>query len=239
MLDHDALLRAQPRLMQWAAAHRAAYAAADPFPHIVVDAFLPPALLEHVLAEFPAPHEGNWQRFETANEKKLANRLEADMGPQTRLLLYQLNGSGFIQVLETLTGISGLIPDPHYGGGGLHQIERGGRLEVHADFNVHPTLLLDRRINLLLYLNKDWPEAYGGHLELWNADLTQCRQRILPCFNRCVIFNTTSTSFHGHPEPLRCPKDRTRKSLALYYYTRGRPEAEQTPAHTTLFKTRK
>ena len=160
------------------------------------------------------------------------------MGDQTRLLLYQLNGSVFLQFLEQLTGIDGLIPDPYFGGGGLHQIERGGYLKVHADFNWHPKLRLDRRLNLLLYLNKDWKEAYGGHLELWSRNMTRCVQRILPIFNRCVIFSTTDTSYHGHPDPLRCPPSITRKSLALYYYTNGRPEQEQSAPHDTLFQER-
>jgi Rps23 Pro-64 3,4-dihydroxylase Tpa1-like proline 4-hydroxylase len=119
--------------------------------------------------------------------------------------------------------------------GGLHQIERGGFLDVHIDFNVHPKLRLDRRLNMLIYLNHDWPEEYGGHLELWSRDMTSCEKRILPLFNRTVIFSTTDGSFHGHPRPLSCPEGRTRKSVSLYYYTSGRPEEERSPAHDTIF----
>lgn len=143
-----------------------------------------------------------------------------------------------LDFLERLTGISGLIPDPYFTGGGVHQIERGGHLGVHADFNVYERLRLDRRLNLLLYLNRDWQEEWGGHLELWNSGMTTCERRVLPIFNRCVIFSTTDSSYHGHPDPLRCPPHRTRRSLATYYYSNGRPVEEQSDGHSTLFRER-
>ena len=160
------------------------------------------------------------------------------MGEKTRLLLYQLNSSIFVNFLEKLTGIKGIIPDPHFVGGGLHQIEKGGFLKIHVDFNKHKQMQVDRRLNLLLYLNKDWQEEYGGHFELWDRNMTECEAKILPIFNRCVIFNTSDFSYHGHPNPLNCPEDRTRKSLALYYYSNGRPAEEVSGQHSTLFRER-
>jgi Rps23 Pro-64 3,4-dihydroxylase Tpa1-like proline 4-hydroxylase len=219
--------------------HCEAYAAATPFPHIVIDNFLPESLLEEVLGEFPKPEQIDWQAFQTPAEKKLASKNEQQMGDATRLLLYSLNSSTFITFLESLTGIDGILPDPHFEGGGLHQIERGGFLKMHVDFNRHSKLRLDRRLNFLLYLNKDWQEEYGGYLELWDSKMTQCEKKILPVFNRCVIFSTTDFSYHGHPEPLTCPEGRSRKSLALYYYTNGRPAAEVLgKPHTTIFQAR-
>jgi len=219
--------------------HRGAYATVKPFPHIVIDNFLPEFILNEVLKEFPSPKQIDWQAFQTPAEKKLASKDEQQMGDATRLLLYSLNSSTFITFLETLTGIDGLLPDPHFEGGGLHQIERGGFLKMHVDFNQHKKLRLDRRLNFLLYLNQDWKEEYGGHLELWDQNMTQCEKKILPIFNRCVVFSTTDFSYHGHPEPLTCPEGRTRKSLALYYYSNGRPPEETlgTP-HTTIFQSR-
>ncbi len=155
-----------------------------------------------------------------------------------RDVLYFLNSRPMLQFLETLTGIKGILPDPYFSGGGLHQIKPGGKLGVHADFNHHDKLNLDRRINVLIYLNKDWKEEYGGHFELWNKDMTAAEVKILPLFNRCAIFSTTSTSYHGHPTPLSCPPDRTRKSIATYYYSNGRPEEEVGESHSTLFMAR-
>lgn len=214
------------------------YAQAYPFPHIVIDNFIAEIILDKILEEFPQPGSINWRKFENVAEKKLASNSELQMEAMTRLLLYQLNSSTFINFLEQLTGIAGLIPDPHFVGGGLHQIERGGYLKVHADFNHHKRLKLDRRLNLLLYLNKNWLEEYGGYLELWDREMTGCRKKILPIFNRCVIFNTTDFAYHGHPEPLTCPEGRTRKSLALYYYSNGRPAEELSNSHSTIFEAR-
>ena len=215
------------------------YQKAKPFPHIVIDNFLPEFVLDNILTEFPKSGDIDWQKFENKAEKKLANKHEKNMGDNTRSLLYQFNSSTFIEFLEGITGIEGIIPDPHFEGGGLHQIERGGYLKMHVDFNRNNKLRLDRRLNLLLYLNKDWKEEYGGYLELWDKEITQCEKKILPVFNRLVIFTTTDFSYHGHPEPLTCPEGWTRKSLALYYYTNGRPAEEISgKAHSTIFQAR-
>lgn len=215
------------------------YSQNSPFPHVVIDNFLPDSILEAILKEFPKPGSIDWQQFQTAAEVKLASKGEQQMGEATRSLLYQLNSSTFITFLELLTGIDGIIPDPHFEGGGLHQIERGGFLKMHVDFNRHNKLKLDRRLNLLIYLNKNWQEEYGGHLELWDRDMTRCVKKVLPIFNRCVVFNTNDFSYHGHPEPLTCPEGETRKSLALYYYTNGRPAEELSGKnHTTIFLAR-
>ena len=112
----------------------------------------------------------------------------------------------------------------------------GGHLDVHADFNLHQSLGLERRINALIYLNRDWEEDYGGCLELWDIDMKECRVKVAPLFNRCVIFNTTSTSWHGHPEPSCHPRDTPRRSIAFYYYTATWEDARK--SHTTHFKAR-
>jgi hypothetical protein len=214
------------------------YRQGQPTPHVVIDDFLPAEIPEAVLEEFPSPDSIPWNTYRNAREQKLEASSDLHMGPHTRLLLSQLNSSVFLRFLERLTGINGLVPDPHFNGGGLHQIKRGGFLKVHTDFNRHPHLNLDRRLNLLLYLNKDWREEYGGHFELWDRTMNRCHQRILPIFNRCVVFTTTDYSYHGHPDPLTCPESRTRKSLALYYYTNGRPPEEVSATHSTIFRER-
>jgi hypothetical protein len=225
------------RLMPIAERWGERYRTAEPFPHVVIDDFLPEEVLDVVLAEFPGPEGIPWSVFtDHGHTHKLATDRATLMGPFTRHLLNELNSSVMLEFLERLTGIDGLIPDPHLSGGGLHQIERGGFLDVHADFNVYERLRLDRRLNLLLYLNRDWPEEYGGHLELWTRDMGACARRVLPVFNRMVVFSTSDISFHGHPQPLSCPPERTRKSLAVYYYSNGRPAAEVSEAHSTLYQ---
>jgi Rps23 Pro-64 3,4-dihydroxylase Tpa1-like proline 4-hydroxylase len=214
------------------------YVTAQPYPHIVLDNFFAPALLEQVLEEFPRPNQIRWQKFDNAEEIKLASNVETSFGPMTRLLLYHLNSLTFLQFLSSITGIDNLIPDPCFEGGGLHQIVRGGKLAIHADFNKHRLYGLDRRLNLLLYLNKNWREEYGGHLELWDRGMSRCEAKVLPLFNRVMIFSTTDYTYHGHPDPLDCPEGMTRKSLALYYFTNGRPETEVSGEHSTVFRAR-
>jgi hypothetical protein len=214
----------------------AEYVAARPFPHVVIDDLFPREVLNTVLAEFPTPDEIEWKRFDNPTEKKLGYWHESTLRPRLQLFLYEMNSPPMLQFLEALTGIRGLIPDPYYGGAGPHQILSGGFLKVHVDFNRHPLLNLDRRLNMLVYLNEAWKEEYGGHLELWPSDMSRCERRILPLFNRTVVFSTTDVSFHGHPTPLACPQGMSRKSVSLYYYTNGRPAEESSAPHDTIFQ---
>lgn len=215
-----------------------AYKNNKPFSHIYFDDFLPVAAAEAALRDFPEPKQLAWSEFNRPKERKLAFDEVERLPRSVREVLYFLNSRPMVRFLEVLTGIDGVIPDPYYVGGGLHQIKPGGNLEVHVDFNRHNKFKLDRRINLLIYLNKNWKEEYGGHFELWNREMSAAEQKILPVFNRCAIFSTTEFSYHGHPTPLSCPPDRTRKSMATYYYSNGRPEEEISGEHTTLFQTR-
>jgi hypothetical protein len=225
------------RLLELAELNRMAYQSAVPFPHTVIDDFLPERVLEAVLDEFPGPSDIEWWAFDDARERKLGSRDDRTMGPATRQLFGELNSAVAIDWLEAMTGIDGLVPDPHLLGGGLHQIERGGFLKVHADFNLHPQTKLERRLNLLLYLNRNWRPEYGGALELWNPDMSRCVRRIDPIFNRCVVFSTNRDSYHGHPDPLTCPEGATRKSLALYYYSAPRGSTVAA-GRSTVFRSR-
>ncbi len=215
----------------------------DPFPHIVIDDFICGAKLEEILANLPAQNQPMRRRPNTAHladgrPAQLYKKSYADteVSYPLRQLLWQLNSGAFIGWLEQVTGIDGLLPDPTLDGAGVHVTDPDGLLRIHADFNRHPKYHLDRRINLLLYLNKDWDESYGGALELWNKAMTSCEKSVLPIAGRCVIFSTTSHSFHGHPTPVACPEHMSRRSIALYYYTNGRPVEEQNEAHSTLWQ---
>lgn len=212
------------------------YAANVPFPHIAIDHLFPDETLNSVLRDFPSGQNTSWRHFDNPNEKKSGFDYRAALDRDVRDFLYFLNSARVLEFLEALTGIDGLIPDPYFGGAGPHQSFRDGYLKIHADFNWHPKLKLDRRLNLLVYLNHDWKEEYGGELELWDADMTSCGARILPLFNRTVVFSTTDVSYHGHPHPLKCPEEMSRKSISMYYYTNGRPEEERSAPHDTIFK---
>ncbi|MDO6746807.1 2OG-Fe(II) oxygenase [Gilvimarinus sp. 1_MG-2023] len=217
------------------------YVHAKPFRHIVLDNFFDTDIAGSLNDEFPSIGEQKkWQEFRRGTEwLKNATGDDSHIPFFTRHFLYALNSRTFLAWLEKLTGISGLIADSEFTGGGFHSTLPGGKLDLHADFNIHLRNGLDRRLNLIMFLNKNWPESYGGHLELWDKDLALPPQKILPVFNRVVIFGTTDFTFHGHPLELTCPADRYRKSLALYYYSNGRPDHEKSgEQHLTLFKER-
>lgn len=213
-----------------------AYAGAAPFPHIVIDNFLPEALIRTAVAEFDRSRHDGQIVYDREHEKLKREYKPDQLSPVMRHLFYAFNSRPFIQVLENISGIKGLIPDPFFMGGGLHEIHNGGRLAVHADFNHHKLMNVERRINLLIYLNEGWQDSYGGQLELWSTDMTTCEQSIVPILNRAVMFNTTSLSNHGNPTTVNHPDNISRKSIALYYYTATWDDTKR--SHTTQFRAR-
>jgi hypothetical protein len=196
------------------------YQSAEPFPHIVIDDFLEPDAVRAAIDEFPPLDPEQWNNYLHVNERKFSNTDPETWGPTLRRILEELNSPRFVELVGHLIGVDDLIADPSLEGGGLHQSTTGGFLNIHADFTVHPhNRKWQRRANLLLYLNDDWEDEYGGELELWSADMKRCVQKVSPVSNRVLIFTTDGTSFHGHPEPMRCPEGVARRSLALYYFT--------------------
>ena len=213
--------------------HADAYRTATPFPHVVIDDFLPRPAATRLLRAFPdtrARQWLDWKKRDTLHQPGKqgighASRLDG-ASPYLHNMLYAFNSYPFLRFLEILTGIGKLLPDPHFHGGGIHQILRGGKLAMHTDSNDLQQLDLYRRLNILLYLNKDWRPEYNGNLELWNPDTRECEKEIPPLFNRLVVFITNKRSLHGHPKVLNTPPGVTRKSLALYYFT-SRPAADE------------
>jgi 2OG-Fe(II) oxygenase superfamily len=237
-LDYMNLLDAD-KLSALGGALAKSYQEGEPFPHIVIDNFLDPEIFAEVLAAFPGPECPIWYKFKSGPENlKLQSRDLRDLPPVVRALVTEFNGAEFVKFLQEMTGIAGLVPDPHLYGGGLHQTLGGGHLGVHVDYNYHEDWALDRRLNAILYVNDGWDEAWGGQLEFWDAEVKSRSQAIAPIGNRLVVFSTSERSWHGHPDPLQTPPGITRKSIALYYYSNGRPDEERAGSHNTLFKER-
>lgn len=212
------------------------YRAGKPFPHIVLDDFLDPASATQAQQAFPRVQDQGWIHYVHVNEKKHGLNKMDRLPPYLGTVIQKLNSDRFVKWLEKLTGIPGLHADGMLEGGGLHQSQRGGFLNIHADFTVHPHKRnWKRRVNVLVYLNKDWQTSWGGDLELWERDMSACAQKIPPLYNRCVIFNTDEDSYHGLPDPIMCPEDETRKSIALYYFT---VEKEAPRLRTTNYRAR-
>ncbi len=215
------------------------YAFAEPYPHIALDNFLPAEMAENLLSHFPKEaksHDKIYQKGYGGLHKRQIFPYDGDAYIRGAFSFF--NSAPMLKFLEGITNIQGLLPDPYFAGGGLHETSTGGLLGVHADFRVNESLQLIRRVNLLIYLNKDWKDEYAGKLELWDKKMTKKVKDVAPLFNRCVIFNTDEDSFHGHPDPLTTPEGITRKSIALYYYTATPIKNDSGESRHTLYVAR-
>ena len=219
------------------------YNQAQPFPHIIIDNFLPPSVLNGVIDDFRNHNDWGWDDSQYSQQHQVKkffspwNENGSNTLPiNTKLILNYLNSPETISMLEKLTGINGLIADPTLLGGGMHKIDSGGKLSIHADSRKHAVTGNYRRINLLVYLNKNWNSEWGGSLQLWNNDMTTMVQDIQPFFNRVVIFNTGGDTYHGHPHALNTPEGVSRISLALYYYTKENPDTDENNVTSAVWK---
>ncbi len=215
------------------------YAFAEPFPHAVLDNFLPQEMAEALLAHFPQEaksHDKIYEKGYGGTHKRQILPYDCDAYVQAAFAFF--NSAPMLQFLEGITNIRGLMPDPYFAGGGFHETMNGGLLGIHADFRVNESLQILRRVNVIIYLNKDWQDSYGGHLELWDKEMKNRVSSVTPVFNRCVIFSTDEDSFHGHPDPLTAPDGYSRKSIALYYYTATEIRNDSGQSRHTLYVAR-
>ena len=208
-----------------------------PFRYTMFENFFRPEVSGLLYEGYPSVQDGMWDSTTYVDQKNKFQKNNFEKGSLFNGVFQELNSPDFLSWLESVTGINDLIGDDELFGGGLHQSINGAFLNVHVDYNLHPTTKYHRRLNVLVYMNKDWQEEYEGHLELW--DLSDHKKVQLasysPLFNRCVIFETNEISFHGHPKPLKTPPGVNRKSLATYYYTTRRPENEINAEHNTIY----
>lgn len=226
------------RLRALALERRAAYPKANPYPHVVIDGFLGSELARSLAARFPGPEHVGWMRRDYREQSGRMGQLQRSnfdgVHSSLRHLLAELSGMAFLDFLGVLTGIDGLIADPHFRGAGLSLTLPGGHLALHADFNRDRTRHLTRSLTVLYYLGHDWDEAWGGHLELWNADRSRCEARYTPILDRLLVMAHGDTFWHGHPAPLACPEGRFRSSIAAYYYL-ATPSADEADAHGAIW----
>lgn len=211
------------------------YQSKSPYHYTCVDNFLPLEILERVREEALAMGEKPAE-YESGNEKLKTSYNPDRLPPYSRSVFQFLNSRPFIQFLEQMSGIKGLIPDPYYGGGGIHRTNTTGFLSIHADFNHHQILNLERRLNVLIYLNPDWKEEFGGSFEIWTDNMEERVDSFAPIMNRMCCFSTGSNTMHGNPEPVNHPNGDPRLSIALYYYTATWQDGRV--AQGTVFKQR-
>ena len=203
-------------LDQLAEAHRQDYRNAAPWPHVVLEGLVDPALVAG--AERQELEPGLHLKVAHSHREAKAESPEPN-GPAATAILDALCTSAFVSFLEELTGITGLVADPTHYWTGLHVNPPGAFQAVHRDFRRHPITGLFHRLTVILYLNTDWATDYGGELELWRSDASVCERRVEPVAGRMVIFGTTPMAIHGIPDPIRCPPGRARLSLVSDYFT--------------------
>jgi Rps23 Pro-64 3,4-dihydroxylase Tpa1-like proline 4-hydroxylase len=208
-----------------------------PFRYVMFENFFYPDKADLIHDSYPTIQDGKWDGTTYIDQKNKFAKTKFEKGSIFDEVFGEMNSKEFTKWLEQITGIEGVLGDDELFGGGLHQSVKGAFLNVHVDYNIHPTTKYHRRMNVLVYMNKDWKDEYEGNLELW--DLSGGKMDLIgkfaPILNRCVIFETSEISFHGHPKPLNAPEGINRKSIATYYYTVDRP-AEQTAAeHNTIY----
>lgn len=205
------------------------FTTAEPYPHLIFDDFLDPELAEQIATEFPGLEEPVWYEYNNPIEKKLACDDLRKFPVSIAKAIHFFNSQSFLTHLEKITGIQGLQSDPYLHGGGIHCTKSEGKLDMHLDYSIHPKLKLERRLNAIIYLSPNWLPEYGGYLELWNKDMSQCIKKVEPKFNRIILFATSDISYHGHPEPAQSPENVTRNSIALYYLTEPQPNCSRRP----------
>jgi Rps23 Pro-64 3,4-dihydroxylase Tpa1-like proline 4-hydroxylase len=210
---------------------RRTYADAAPFPHVVIDDFFEPEVARALEQDIVPADDPLWMEYSNPIEEKRALNHWDRFPPVTYRVFAYLNEE-FLQPLRELTGLSSLSSDVGLHGGGWHLHGRGGKLNVHLDYSIHPKLGLERRLNLIVYLTPGWDPAWGGALGLWSHDANahapgQLVKSIDCSFNRAVIFDTTANAWHGLPDPITCPAGVYRKSVAVYYLTPPREEAPE------------
>jgi hypothetical protein len=206
------------------------YRTAQPFPHVVLDNLFSSDTLDSLLEELPPASSPKWVNERHDRMIKSNLRSAVDLSDQSFLFAATLHSASFLYFISEITGIQALLPDPYLSGAGYHVIPSGGKFDVHADRNMDHFSGLERRLAMLVYLNKAWEPQFGGQLELWNQDATRCEKVIEPIFNRTVIFEIADKNFHA-VQPVNDRSGRKRISFAVYYHTVGKNVA----FHSSLF----
>lgn len=196
---------------------RGDFQSASPFPHVIIDNMFRDDIFTALVSEFGNPEtESKWCRYWNPIEKKYALN-DFSNRPVTKSVFDFLQTDEFVKRIADITSIPLLQSDPHLHGAGIHYHPRGGKLDMHLDYSVHPISGLERRVNLIVYLNETWEDSWGGELELWDREFTHCVTKVAPIRNRGILFQTSDISYHGIPHPIQCPETTGRKSLAVYY----------------------
>jgi hypothetical protein len=206
-----------------------------PFHHLVIDDMFSNDMLDKLVGEIPPISRGHWVHENNERLRTYNLRSAVELGEVGYQLVAFLHSAAFLYFLSEMTGIWELLPDPYLQGAGYHVMPIGGKFDVHVDRNTAYETGLNRRLSLIVYLNKNWKHEYGGQLELWNADATRCEEIIEPLFNRTVLFEIVEKGYHGIPKHIACPKGRSRDCFLVYYHTARAAGQDAASPHTSIY----
>ena len=186
-----------------------------PFAHIKLENIFPNDLLDGVLSDIEKTNYEYFEKFCTVGN------CFSEFGESTVKLTDYLVGDEWVEFLRNITEIKDLESDKDWYGAGINIEPRGSYLEPHTDFNRHNGMW--RRVNVLLFLSKDWKDEWGGHNELGHVEGEHyvVDRKYEPEFNNVVIFNTSNYSYHGF-DLVSCPDDKNRMVVSCYYYSNER-----------------
>jgi len=213
-----------------------------PFPFVIIPNFFKTNVADEIYNSFPKIEGSDknlwknqgWHIYDNPIEGKLTiddYKIMNNYGEILSNMWETLESADFIETISNITGIENLEKDPYRHGAGLHCHPPGGKLEMHLDYSIHPITGKERRLNLLIYMNKDWNDDWGGNLELWEGNNDTMTKgpihSISPKYNQAILFRTSDVSWHGMPEPIKCPLGNSRKSIAIYYVSENRKDANK------------
>lgn len=205
----------------------------EPIRHVIIDNFLAASFATALYENFPLLANMK-THYRGINEKKSESSDFSKLHPHFEELHKALCSGDFIKWLSNWSGIESLQTINDRLGYGLHQGGNYSFLDIHIDYNLHPIKKLFRKLNLIIFLNQDWQQDWGGQLEFWDENVQRCIQSITPVLNRCVIFECSEVSYHGYKRMI-VPENITRKSFYQYYFI---PVTETVNFHDTTFKSR-
>ena len=209
MINFDKLIKNKEK-------YRLEYLTAKPFPHLVLKDICNEDKLLKAFSSIPVLENKSRDYIFASNKFEKSNY--GEISPLLQELQDELRSDKMNSFLSFITGVNTFV-DPKNHGGGLHQGRKNSFLDMHLDYNYHPiNNNWWREVNLLLYMNKDWKQEYGGHLEL--KDLRTGEEKKCDVdFNTLIIQQCHDYTLHGY-QPTKFPKGNFRTSIATYAFSK-------------------
>ena len=171
-----------------------------PFPHAVIDNFLPLDQFKLITNSIASIQNRNIQKSfstELESNKKLHFHYESDK--QLMLPINILSSDKAINLIGNLFKVNNLTSlkefDSYGGYSPFHEMNDNGYLGSHVDHS-HKNEKI-HIANAIYYCSNNWKNEWGGETLLFNKSGLKIRKKIICKPNRLVLFVNSSYSFHG------------------------------------------